>query len=197
MRGVYGMMIMIIIFMVFTYEMNLLIFMFYFITNMGILIAIIFLNLEVSKDRYVDFVLFILVSISIYFFKTDKAKLIRDNFLNNNKLFKLFSFCNNLMNNMNAQHFMIKSNKIEEYNESFKNFVINSKVTKEKENLVKEKFYFQDNKKENQNKKNVVVLCAKKLIVKIKNIKFVKKKHLENKNKEIELNIGKKMKIKK
>jgi len=134
-REAYVMIIITLFELVFTYEINIIIFLFYYLIVVATLLSITFIELLVDRERYQGIVIFTLVAFSFYIFKKDKSYILRQNFLNNYKLNKLFSYCNDLINNMNGQHFVIKNKKIEIYNENFKKFINDSKYLNKIHNL--------------------------------------------------------------
>ena len=129
-RGVYTMLIFCFLEITFSFEINFLNYLFYLLVNVGTILYINIMTLERDKYNYYDTILSILILLVCYILKRFTSILKRENFIQNHKLSKFFSYSYDLINSMNGMQLTIKDNKIMLYNELYKKYILESKIIK-------------------------------------------------------------------
>ena len=86
-----------------------------------IVLAII---IDDKTNRYLDAIICFFMLTTVIYFKVRNSLLIRENFFQNYKFRRYFSYCYDLINSMNGFQFTKNNKKILIYNESFQNHLI-------------------------------------------------------------------------
>ncbi len=112
-------------------DMDFLKFLFYLSINVGVCIYLTLITYGgVENLRFKDIIFSFSLLIVCNILKRFNSLLKRDNYIQNVKLNKYFSYCFDLINSMNGLQFTIKDSKILLYNEMYKKYIAESKLMK-------------------------------------------------------------------
>lgn len=118
----------------FSYKVNSKYFIFILCVLIGTLSYLVVIKKDIDpiKERIEDIIIATFSTSACQILKKYYSILQRENFLQNYKLNKLFSYCNDLINNMNGLQFTFKSNNILIFNQKFYEILSQSKIYKNK-----------------------------------------------------------------
>ena len=164
MRSIYILIICSFLDILLSIDYNFFLFITFFMINLILCLAVAIIKND-EDLLFIEFTVsftFLLVAI---LFKKDISTLLRENFIQNYKFKRYFSYCNDLIDNMNGYLFTIKNKNILVYNENFKKHLSNiqkkliSKTNKINESTdikedIKIENEFLNNKKKNSSLKN-------------------------------------------
>jgi len=181
-RKIYIFLIYSVLEIIFSIEFNLLLCLYFLILSFTINLIFLIDRINFNERRYIDLINCVYVITICSLLKRHYSLLIRENFVQNYKFRRYFSYCDDLINSMSGFQFTIKDEKILAYNNNFKKYSVqrynshkipklskfpsmilkennNKKFEKiEQRNLICKNFNFQyDSEKEkfnNNNKKN-------------------------------------------
>jgi len=131
-RNIYLSIIMNILILIFSFEINCFIFFFLFILFFFTLSFISFLNFEKDPFRFKDILYFVIIFLSTYYLKRENSINLRINFINGLKNKENLLYYYEISDIMNKKIITIDDNFITRYNKNFKEFIFNPNL-----NLVK------------------------------------------------------------